>query len=74
MHLVFPRNEDRANYAIMRGNHIFMCLVWASSGGWVRVSDFKVVVKCKETGGRNPRAFLLLTIPKYVLLSHWAAC
>lgn len=25
-----------------------MCLVWASSGGWVRVSDFKVVVKCRD--------------------------
>lgn len=30
---------------ILEGNPTFMCLVWANSGGWVRVNEFKMVVK-----------------------------
>lgn len=26
-------------------NPTFMCLVWANSGGWVRVDEFKMVEK-----------------------------
>lgn len=42
---------------ILEGNPTFMCLVLANSGGWVRVNEFKTVVKVKrrkkETRGHS---------------------
>lgn len=42
---------------ILEGNPTFMCLVRANSGGWVRVNEFKTVVKVKrrkkETRGHS---------------------